>query len=42
MILAKELKDLGFKIFGEPEICTIGFTHPKISLAILQEEMKKK
>lgn len=40
--LAKELRLLGFKIFGEPEICTIGFTHPKVSLSLIKDEMKKR
>ena len=40
--LAVELKNLGFKVFGDPEICCIGFNHPKYSIGVVKDAIKKK
>jgi hypothetical protein len=40
--LAKELKMLGFKVHGQPEICCIGFYHPKYPVSIVKEKMNNK
>ena len=40
ILLATELRKLGFNVFGEPKICCIGFDHPKYSLSAIQNFVK--
>ena len=30
----------GYKVFGQPKICCIGFSHPKYSNSLIKEKMK--
>ena len=42
ILLATELKKLGFNVYGEPRICCIGFDHPKYSLSAIQKFIKSR
>lgn len=42
MSLSTELKSLGFKIFGNPIVCTIGFLHPDIASGSIHDWMHAK
>lgn len=40
--LASLLRANGFKVFGNPEICCIGFNHPKYPVSVIKECFKKR
>lgn len=42
VFMAKELRALGFEVFGEPNICIISFRHKKYSVNKVQKFMKNR
>ena len=40
--LAEALKKLDFFVYGKPNICVVGFSHPHYPVSAIQELMKEK